>query len=124
MTTDREDQPFGHSLPLDYFVKRCADIFGPKFNLTTIRQNIAKTNDHYGTKDTINITNVVFVNHQLDPWKPTYVDHPLNNSTFVIWVNGTGHGRDMILSKPTDSQELKDARLFIEKQIGVFLNST
>jgi hypothetical protein len=66
-STDSNRQPFGSTVPVDFYVKQCKDIFGPNFTLDLLNEAIDDTNANYGGY-TYEGSNVVFVNGQIDPW--------------------------------------------------------
>ncbi|XP_054157915.1 putative serine protease K12H4.7 [Oppia nitens] len=119
-TTDDTDTPFGHNIPIEYYLSQCADIFGKQFTPQFIQKAIDRFNDNYGGFK-LNVTNVVFPNGAVDPYHELSIVKDLNNSTRAILMKTTGHGADMDPTLFTDPRELTDARLAIQKQIQLFL---
>ncbi|XP_054156711.1 putative serine protease K12H4.7 [Oppia nitens] len=119
-TTDHTDSPFGNQVSIDFYVKRCADMYGKQFTGQFIRKGIDKFNQYYGGAKP-NVTNVVFPNGSTDPWRVLSVLKDLNTSSRALMIQGCGHGSDMQETLSTDPRQLTDARLAIAKQIQLFL---
>ncbi|XP_054156701.1 uncharacterized protein LOC128955089 [Oppia nitens] len=122
VTTDLADSPFGNqSVPIDYYQKWCAAIYGPYITGEFIQTRVNRTNANYGGLNPgSDLTNVVFVNGAVDPYHVLSIVNDLNNnnqSIRAILMNSTSHGTDMLGPLASDSQELIDGRLAIEKQI-------
>ena len=66
-TTDSDEQPFGRTIPIDFFVKKCKDIFGDQFNQDLLNESVYNTNVNYGGYNYAG-SRVVFVNGEVDPW--------------------------------------------------------
>lgn len=47
-STDSTMQPFGKTVPVDFYIQQCQDIFGEKFNENLLNQAIEDTNTYYG----------------------------------------------------------------------------
>ncbi|CAG2104829.1 unnamed protein product [Medioppia subpectinata] len=60
--------PFGHNVPVEYYVQQCGAIFGPQITGQSIKKAVDRTVATYGGLKP-NVTNVVFPNGALDPWK-------------------------------------------------------
>ncbi len=50
-STDSNMQPFGKTVPVDFYVKQCKDIFGDKFDIDLLNDSIFNTNTKYGGYD-------------------------------------------------------------------------
>ncbi|CAG2114261.1 unnamed protein product, partial [Medioppia subpectinata] len=120
VTTDLPNSPFGHNIPVEFYIQQCADVFGPQFTAQTIQKGVDRTNAKYGGLKP-NVTNVVFPNGSLDPYHALSVLKDLNKSTKAVMIEGCAHGGDMWGSSPNDSQSLKNAHKLIEQQIGEYL---
>jgi len=115
-STDRGYNIFGSSLPVNFFIDLCADVFGPQFTRETIDANVRRTNACYGGALGYNGTNVVFVNGSEDPWHPLGVYYPINVNVTSILIDGTSHCADMITSD-------MDAVIAVQEQINAVLGS-
>ncbi|CAG2115175.1 unnamed protein product, partial [Medioppia subpectinata] len=67
-TTELANSPFGHNVPVEYYVQQCGAIFGPQITGQSIKKAVDRTVATYGGLKP-NVTNVVFPNGALDPWK-------------------------------------------------------
>jgi hypothetical protein len=67
-----------------FFVKQCADIFGPKFDRILLEKGINFTNAFYGAEK-FSGTRVLFVNGAIDPWHAlSFTKDPPNNNTAIF----------------------------------------
>jgi len=119
---------FGHnffeaSLPVNFFVDFCTDVFGPQFDRSYIDANVRKTNAYYGGQWAYNGTNVVFPNGSEDPWHVLSVYYPLNVNVTSILIDGTSHCYDMHKDQSWDVKALKDARKQIKAILGSWLGN-
>jgi len=120
-SSDLERQPFGSSFPIEFSIRQCGDIFGPKFNLDLLQRAIDRTNTIYGGL-ALKLDRVVFPNGSIDPW------HALGmttNSTgnVPIYIQGTAHCADMYAPSENDSSELIAARKTIESYLDFWLST-
>ena len=117
------DHGFGDVFPLDFFVRMCSDVFGPKFNLDLLKRGIQLTNTEYGGLKT-SVTNVVFVHGSLDPWHALGITQDLSPSAPAILIEGTAHCANLYPPAQDDPQQLKDARVAIGKLIGLWIDQS
>lgn len=47
-STDSSMQPFGQTVPVEFYVQQCQDIFGEKFNQDLLNEAVEDTNTYYG----------------------------------------------------------------------------
>ncbi|CAG2113212.1 unnamed protein product, partial [Medioppia subpectinata] len=102
-TSDIPDSIAGHSIPVEFYVKKCADIYGKQITTQSIQKAVDRTNAYYGGLKP-NITNVMFPNGSLDPWHSLGILKDLNNSTKAVMIENYSHGGDMWGSTPKDTQ--------------------
>lgn len=121
-SSDSTEQPFGDSFPVEFFVKQCVDIYGPKFDKKFIQKSIDETNSIYGSTD-LQVTNVVFPNGLIDPWHALGILKKINPSATPIVIPGTAHCADMYPSSDKDPAYLVKARKTIIQQIEKFLKN-
>ncbi|CAG2104830.1 unnamed protein product [Medioppia subpectinata] len=106
-TTSLKDNPFGHNIPVEFFTKQCADIFG--VSAQAVQKAISQTNAYYGARKP-HVTNVVLPNGSLDPWHSLGILKDINNSTKAVMIDGGSHCRDiepnpgfnLFMGRPTD----------------------
>lgn len=121
-STDSKNQPFGNTVPVDFYIMQCKDIFGDKFDLKLLEQSIKDTNLNYGGYD-YEGSRVVFVNGNIDPWHALgFTGNPPNKNTHTIFIEGTAHCADMYPSGKDDLSSLISARLKIGQIIGSWLS--
>jgi hypothetical protein len=67
-----------------FFVKQCADIYGPKFDQILLERGINFTNEYYGAEH-FQGSRVLFVNGAIDPWHAlSFTKDPPNNNTAIF----------------------------------------
>jgi hypothetical protein len=87
-STDAKMQPFGQTVPVDFYIKQCQDIFGQDFDLKLLQDSVLNTNINYGGYDYFG-SRVVFVNGQIDPWHALgFTKEPPNDRTETIFIKG------------------------------------
>jgi pimeloyl-ACP methyl ester carboxylesterase len=119
-SSDLDDQPFGHSFPLSFWVQQCADIFGDKFKQSVIEKGINRTNIDYGGYG-MKVTKVVFPNGSIDPWHALGFTKDISPDATAIFIKGTAHCANMYPDTPEDPPQLIMARKQIDKLIGQWL---
>ncbi len=74
-----------------FFVKQCADIYGPKFNQILLERGINFTNEYYGA-DKYQGSRVLFVNGAIDPWHAlSFPKIAPNNNTAIFLSSMLSH---------------------------------
>ncbi|KAG7159003.1 serine protease-like 1, partial [Homarus americanus] len=86
-SSDSPNQPFGDKFPVEFFIKQCADIYGPKFDLSLLEAGVKRTNTIFGGRD-LKVTRVVFLNGSIDPWHALGITSDLNPDAPAIYING------------------------------------
>ncbi|KAH9424548.1 serine-type peptidase [Dermatophagoides pteronyssinus] len=119
-TSDRNDQPFGHYFPLDFFIKQCIDIYGSEFNKNFLEKSIQFTNNFYGGYN-LTVSNVMFINGLIDPWHALGILEDLNPTAKALVMKKTAHCADMYPDSSEDPSELKSTRNVIKQMIGKFI---
>lgn len=66
-TSTSDNQFFGSTYGLDYFIRICNDLYDKNFSKKSINQNVQRTNTLYGGFNP-DLIRVVFTNGDLDPW--------------------------------------------------------
>lgn len=125
-TSDNSEQPFGNYFSLDYYVQLCTDNYGRPFDKQEMQKAIDKTNSVYGGLSLTNLSNVVFVNGLVDPWRELSVlkADPSNPTVILIVIPETSHCADLGSDDVADSQNLKNARMQVVKAIEQFLQTS
>ena len=87
-STDSDRQPFGNTVPVEFYINQCKDIFGDKFSVELLEQAIVDTNTNYGGYD-YEGSRVVFVNGNIDPWHALgFYGNPPNKNTHTVFIEG------------------------------------
>jgi len=119
---------FEDSMPINYLIDFCPDVFGDDYNRTRLDNGVRNTNWLYGGQDNYNGTNVIWVNGSEDPWHVLsvwYPDHPpqnVNNTIFLI--PGTSHCQDMYKWEPGDVEVIKMAHKRIKRILITWVRGT
>ncbi|KOB75119.1 putative serine protease K12H4.7 [Operophtera brumata] len=107
------DMSFTDNVPLDFFYNVCKALFGVEFDEKRINEGINRTNEMYGGQHP-NVTKVVFVNGELDPWHKLSILEDLSPDSPAKVIPFASHCQDLRADSPTDPKELKDARKYIK----------
>ncbi|XP_063230883.1 putative serine protease K12H4.7 [Bacillus rossius redtenbacheri] len=113
---------FGDKFPLEYFVQQCSDVFGSRFNATSLNAGVKRTNKIYGGRS-IQVSNVVFVQGSIDPWHTLGITHSNSNSSPAIFIKDTSHCADMLGTSSTDLPQLTAARAQIRGYLRQWLSA-
>ncbi|XP_072940231.1 putative serine protease K12H4.7 [Epargyreus clarus] len=111
MTSD--NQPFTNNVPIEFYDKLCMSLFGVGFDKDRVNSGIDKINSMYGGKSP-NVTQVVFVNGELDPWSALSVLEDISYDAPAVYIPRSSHCRDLFSNKDGDPDELKEARAHIK----------
>uniref|UniRef100_A0AC35U7D9 Serine protease K12H4.7 n=1 Tax=Rhabditophanes sp. KR3021 TaxID=114890 RepID=A0AC35U7D9_9BILA len=120
-STDTQTSIWGASIPFNFYIDLCTDVFGSKYNSDYVKKAVDQTRINYGGANGYNATNVVMPNGDLDPW------HALgcyNSSDFTMvpyLIHNTAHCADMEPELETDQPQLKYVRKLIFRNIKNWL---
>lgn len=120
--TATNDQPFTENVHLEFFYKMCTDLFGPEFDGTRVENGVRKTNELYGGVRP-NVTHVVFVNGDLDPWHRLSVLEDISYDAPAKVIPRVSHCRDLFSNTKSDPEELKEARGYIKYLIKKWIGA-
>ncbi|CAG9854740.1 unnamed protein product [Phyllotreta striolata] len=120
-TSSYKPQIFGDGFQLDFFISMCEDIFGKGYDRKFLDKAIERSNTLYGGLD-IEVTNVVFVHGSLDPWHVLGITKTRDNKAPAILIKGAAHCANMYNPSPSDTPQLKAARVQIKNYIEDWLN--
>lgn len=109
-TTDSKNSIFGPHLTYEYFTKLCKDVYGDEYTQILLNEGIKRTNVMYGGRIP-DVHNVLFVNGNLDPWHALSILDNLNDASPSIFIKGSSHCMDLQVDRPTDTEDLKNARI-------------
>ncbi|KPI95084.1 Putative serine protease K12H4.7 [Papilio xuthus] len=115
-------QPFTNNIPVDLYVKICMKSFGIDFNDVRVDNGIEKVNNMYKGLHP-NVTKVVFVNGDMDPWSRLGILEDLSYDAPAVIIPRASHCRDLVANYKNSEEELKEAikqiKYLIKKWIGV-----
>ncbi|CAD5228294.1 unnamed protein product [Bursaphelenchus okinawaensis] len=114
---DPNDWPnlFNFNVSLENASGFCRAIFGDEFVSDEIRRKVAETRDYYGGRRELNVTNVLFVEGENDPWRPLQMESQFikRNNVLVIIKGGT-HCEGMF---PSFQPEIRNAQSIIHSKV-------
>ncbi|KAJ8924677.1 hypothetical protein NQ315_000828 [Exocentrus adspersus] len=113
-TSTTKEKVFGEGYSVEYFSNICTEVFGPEFNASFTTERIELTNAKYGGLD-INVTNVVFVHGDRDPWHPVGLFKENTPESPVIIMKGISHCANMYDELRNEWPEVASAK----KQVAV-----
>lgn len=111
--TAKDYHPFTENVHIEFFEKMCTDLFGAEFDGDRVEDSVKKTNELYGGLSP-NVTHIVFVNGDLDPWHRLSVLEDISYEAPAKIIPRSSHCRDLFSNKDTDPEELKEARGYIK----------
>ncbi|CAG9136353.1 unnamed protein product [Plutella xylostella] len=112
-STSSENQPFGKNIPIETFYKICTLSFGPEYDEAGIEETVKKTNELYGGL-TPNVTKVIFVNGELDPWHRLGILEDVSYDAPSKFIPRSSHCRDLLPNRDGDPDELVETRKYIK----------
>lgn len=122
-STELGKHPFTSSLPVEYFYKACEVQFGPEFGKNRVEAGVKATNEMFGGLHP-NVTKVVFVNNEFDPWRELGITENLSDDAPAFVVPKSSRAELLLYddSEPI-SVELREAKKtvksLIKKWIGL-----
>ncbi|KAL7306780.1 hypothetical protein TKK_0001142 [Trichogramma kaykai] len=123
-TTDSAKSVFGKICDLDFYADMCTDIYGPYFKRNLVERGVNRTNIVYGS-DVPDVTNVIFVNGNVDPWHSLGVLEDLNDASPAFLIDGSSHCQDLNPDNmDADPEDLLETRSKIKTIVSSWLNST
>ena len=122
-TTNSTKSIFGTLFPLSFFTNLCVDLYGKYYDSDFLNTRVRRTNIMYGGLRP-DLRKVIFTNGDVDPWHALSVLEDLNENSPAILIKGSSHCRDLNADKPTDVQDLVEAREKVRKIIGSWINSS
>uniref|UniRef100_A0A2H1W1T1 SFRICE_017256 n=1 Tax=Spodoptera frugiperda TaxID=7108 RepID=A0A2H1W1T1_SPOFR len=120
-TTDSKNQPF-NNVPEEFFYLMCTKAYGEKFNEKRIDEGIELSNSMYSGLQP-NLTNVVFVNGELDPWSRLGILEDVSYDAPAKMIPQASHCRDLFSDRSKDPEELKEARKYIKYLIKKWIGA-
>jgi len=111
-TSESPFQPFGTSFDANLRYNGCRDVFGEAFDRATIDENIVRFNTIFGALNPA-VTNTIFVQGELDPWRSLGIQNNLNPSSPAIVVRGASQGNDLAPITDDDSPQLVAAKQIV-----------
>uniref|UniRef100_A0A2A4IXM3 Serine protease K12H4.7 n=1 Tax=Heliothis virescens TaxID=7102 RepID=A0A2A4IXM3_HELVI len=122
MTTASDKQPFTDNIHAELYYSLCTKAYGPEFNERRVDEGVERTNKMYGGLKP-NVTNVVFVNGDLDPWHRLGVLEDVSYDAPAKIIPLSSHCRDLFSDKSNDPEELKEARKYIKYLIKKWIGA-
>ncbi|XP_028179351.1 putative serine protease K12H4.7 [Ostrinia furnacalis] len=111
-TGSSDDQPFTKNISVEFYYRMCTKLFGPDFNEERVDRGVRDSNKLYGGLKP-NVSHVVFVNGDMDPWSRLSVLEDLSYESPAKIISQSSHCRDLFSDRESDHEELKDARAYI-----------
>jgi len=119
-STDKSNNIFGSTVPVDFYVDQCAQIYGSQFTGQSISQAINNTDMFYGGRDNFRGTNLVLPNGSQDPWHALGILTTKGTAVATL-IDGTAHCADMYPARAADPPGLTQARVIIDNTVAAVL---
>lgn len=122
MSTSSKQHPFTDNIPVEFYYSMCAKLYGDEFDEERIGEGIQNANNIYGGLKP-NVTNVIFVNGELDPWSTLGILEDVAYDSPAKLIPQSSHCRDLFSDKSNDPEELKEARKYIKYLIKKWIGA-
>lgn len=120
-TSGSEFQPFGSQFPIEFFNQACEDVFGAVYSTENAQEDSNRINVvHGGLRP--EVTNVVFTQGTLDPWRSLGVQEDLNENAPAIFIQNASQANDLAASNERDSEPLREAKLRIKELLHLWID--
>uniref|UniRef100_A0AC35U7I1 Serine protease K12H4.7 n=1 Tax=Rhabditophanes sp. KR3021 TaxID=114890 RepID=A0AC35U7I1_9BILA len=93
---------WGASIPNNYYIDLCTDVFGVSINADYIKKAVAATRAAYGGTMGYSATNVVMPNGDLDPWHALGSYNSTDYTMVPYLIHNSAHCADMEPPGPND----------------------
>ncbi|KAK3907645.1 Putative serine protease K12H4.7 [Frankliniella fusca] len=94
---------------VDFSYQMCKDFFGDAYDETVVAAAIERSNLVFGDRKP-DVTNVIFVNGNIDPWHALGIVSNISDQAPAILVDGGSHCADMNAPNPTyDTSDITNA---------------
>nr|XP_034832507.1 lysosomal Pro-X carboxypeptidase-like [Maniola hyperantus] len=103
-------------------LKKCTELFGPKFNEHRVDNGVEQSNNLYGGLHP-NVTKVIFTNGEIDPWSTLSISEDISFDNPSVILPKASHCRDLFPRKD-DTEEIKQAREYIKSVINKWIDSS
>ncbi|XP_053612424.1 putative serine protease K12H4.7 [Plodia interpunctella] len=128
-TTNSNNHPFTRNVPIELYYRPielyyryCSKLFGPEFDEERVEIGVIQSNKMYGGLNP-NVTHVVFVNGDMDPWSKLGVLEDVSYEAPATIIPMASHCRDLFSDRKNDPEELKEARRYIRYLIKDWIGS-
>ncbi|XP_050083029.1 putative serine protease K12H4.7 [Anopheles aquasalis] len=105
LTSATGDSPFGTRITYRYFIDTCRAVFGDWIDQEVVYDGVRLTNLHFGADDP-RVTNVVYVNAELDPTRLVSITDYINVQSNAFVIQGELIALDWLPQSPADSDDL------------------
>lgn len=121
-STSSNKHAFTDNIHMELFYKWCTSLFGPEFDKDKISDGVQETNNFYGGLKP-NVTKVIFVNGDLDPWHRLGVLEDISYDAPAKVIPHVSHCRDLFSNRRGDPQELREARRYVKYLIKKWIGA-
>ncbi|XP_026821107.1 putative serine protease K12H4.7 [Rhopalosiphum maidis] len=123
VTSNKVDNLFGNTIPLDYFTEKCRDVFGKSYNLNALYKAVKneETMFNYLKKKT---SRVIYLHGSIDPWNKLGLTQPQAQNSVSIFTEGVSHCADLYPSASSDPPQLTKARKTVLYYLQKWLTKT
>ncbi|CAD5235773.1 unnamed protein product [Bursaphelenchus xylophilus] len=106
---------FNFNVSLENASGFCRGIFGDEFVSENINRKVAETKDYYGGRVDLNVSNVLFVEGENDPWRPLQMEAKyLKGTNVLVIIKGGTHCEGMF---PNMQPEVRNAQAIIHSRV-------
>ncbi|KAI1710169.1 serine carboxypeptidase s28 domain-containing protein [Ditylenchus destructor] len=115
---------FGSSIPNNFWINVCEDVFGKSFDVDNLKAGVKKSKSTYGASSTYTGKNAFIVRNMVDPWR-TLGHITVSDPTSSIYnASGSAFTADLQPPSNNDVVSVKMARNLINRRIKQWISGS
>ncbi|KAI1723136.1 serine carboxypeptidase s28 domain-containing protein [Ditylenchus destructor] len=111
------------SIPNNFFLDMCVDVFGPSYDVNFVKQAVQNTTKFYHANNVYSGSNTTLINNGGDPWRTLGAAKSSNPSSQIYVTANAGHAADQFPAASHDWPGLRIARNLVTRQIRLWTSN-
>ncbi|KAI1723580.1 serine carboxypeptidase s28 domain-containing protein [Ditylenchus destructor] len=121
-TTNNAGLIFGSTIPSNFFINLCVDVFGHGHGLLNIEKVVGQTRKRYGATKNFKGSNAVILRGSVDPWQSLAIQNATQTTSITYLVQSGAHCAELQPPSSSDLYGLKNSRNMIRQNINKWIN--